>query len=176
MLTTVQSNGLELCRAAAAAVGHPWPGVAAAEAAVETATAAGWFTSTNYTVHCNALGIKPWLTYVGAVFEVPTDEFVPAGDKVPRSWVNPRNARPMVRNGVGGTMWRIDAEFIHFHTLKACFDLQLRILRGPRYGDAMQAKTAEAFAIAVSAVWATNPARGEMVSSIYRAHLDVLEA
>jgi hypothetical protein len=169
-LNAIQSEGLKRCMAAAIVAGHPFPGIAAAEAAVETATkAGGWFTSTLYTKHNNYLGLKAPSWYKGAVVALPTDEFVPDGKARDPRWANPRNPRKVA----GGTWWTIDADFCHFNTLEDCARCQMIVL-GKAYADCLAIEDPQQFAQQVSHKWSTGQQRGDTVVAIYRSHADLL--
>ncbi len=167
MLTNRQKAGLLACFAAAKAAGHPFPSIAAAEGAVESATQPdGWFTSSLYVKSNNYLGLKAPSWYTGMVVEMPTREFVRYGAAVPREWKNPR----MQKAVQGGSSWVIDSEFVHCNSLTECGRLQMQVLQR-NYAEAFDCTTPEDFARVVSAKWSTGPERGDEVVAIYHAHL-----
>ena len=165
---------LAQCKTAAAQAGHPFPGAAAAEAALETSTAKlGWFSSRGFQ-HNNLLGIKATSLWAGGTVWLHGWEVVKAGSRAPSGMRSP------VRSGYDATHdeWAGDMEWAAFPSFAACYQTQMRILReskyAPEYAPALAAKTAEEYIGLESAVWATGPQRGATVLSIFKAHQDLL--
>lgn len=151
MLTTEQQQFLESAARAAKAAGHIWPGMAACEAADESA----WGTSDLARKDFNLFGQKQQNHPVYGTVEIPTREFL--------------NHRWVVEN----------AEWVVFPTLEACFSSRMDTLRRlmttyPHYGMALAAAMPEVYVTEVSLSWSTNPKRATDCIAIYHAHLDIL--
>lgn len=148
MTTEQRTAFLQKAYEAASAIGHIFPGAAAAECAVESA----WGTSQLATKANNLFGLKKPEAWTGETISIPTREYL---------------------KGKWGTL---DAVWPVFATWEECFRERMATLhRVARYGPALAAKTAKEFIALVSAQWATDPHRGEAVWETYRAHLDVLD-
>lgn len=165
---------LKQCRQAAADAGHPFPGAAAAEAALETSTTKlGWFSSAGFHFN-NLLGIKATSLWTRGTVWLHGWEVTRAGAKAPIGMRSP------VRSGYDATHdeWSGDMEWSAFPSFAACYQTQMRILResihAAQYAPALAAKTAEEYIRLESAVWATGPSRGDTVTSIFHAHKDLL--
>lgn len=170
MSTLAQIALLAKCKAAAAAAGHPFPGAAAAEAALETATAkGGWFSSAGF-AHNNLLGIKATHLWAGATVWIPGWEVVRRGAPLAGSMRNAlRSVYDAAHDKLTGEM-----EWCAFPDFAACYETQMKILHNGLYAAALAARTAEEYIVAESGVWATGPARGTTVLQIFHAHRDIL--
>ena len=153
-ITPQQRSNLIRARQAATDAGHPFPGAAAAEAALESwDEQGGWFSSYSAVRYNNLLGIKKPSWWTGAVFRRPAIEEQPSGE-----------------------VYRIpDAIWTAFDSWKDCFACQLHIQhRNSAYAPVLDCKTPETYISCVSRIWSTGSKRGRDVMQIYLAHLDVL--
>lgn len=133
--------------AAARAAGHIFPEHAACEAALESA----WGSSELAERANNLFGQKQAHPPRGRSLALPTREFL-SGE-----WV------------------AVEAEWMLFDDWHASFAERMALLRRlagewPHYREALAAKTGDAFVIAVSKSWSTDPERAEKVLSVYRKH------
>lgn len=119
--------------AEARASGHPWPGYAAAEAFLESASwgaadgKSGLAENTN-----DVFGLKQPSWWTGQVYDEQTREVV------------------------AGVSEMVDAEWPIFPSLSDCFAARLRVLSAlPLYAEALAATTGEEFIRLVSASWST---------------------
>lgn len=149
MLSTDQKSFLLKAYQAAIVSGHIFPGVAAAEAALESA----WGTSKLARMANNLFGLKKPQNWTGPVIDIPTREYLN------EKWVT------------------VPATWPVFPTWVESFTSRMETLRRvPRYAVSLAATTPEDFAIEVSSKWATDPDRAANVLSIYRNHRDILKS
>lgn len=147
MLNQEQINFLTKSYAAAKQSGHMFPGVAAAETALESS----WGTSKLCIQANNLFGLKKPSDWTGPTISIPTREFLN------QKWVT------------------IPAVWPVFPDWAASFTERMRILTTrPAYSKALGQTDAVGFIYEVSRVWSTGPERGEEVLSIYNHHKDLL--
>lgn len=139
---TPQEDFLGKAYAAALAAHHPYPEIAACEAALES----GWGKSELAVKANNLFGRKVWRTGQD-VLQLPTREFLHG------QWVT------------------VTADWLKFATWADCFADRVHIITTDlRYSQAIQAKTAEEWITELSAVWSTDPERAAKVLATYHAH------
>jgi hypothetical protein len=136
--------------------GAPWllkitPEQYAAAAACEAAAETGWGAHMPPNSN-NVLGIKAYRGWTGKVVTADGTEQNADG-----SYTGPQS-----------DLWCV------FDSIEACFAEQLMILQEPRYAQAAEATTIEAYILAECAVWSTGLQKGQVVTQIYEAHKDVL--
>ena len=143
MLSEAQQTFLQNAFVAATQAGHPWPKMAACEAALET----GWGTSQDCREHNNLLGIKVPSWWQGGVAVEPTHEFI------------------------DGAMQAQDDAFSTFASWAECYRCAVEIMqRDSAYASALSATDPETFITLESKVWATDPNRAANIIEIYNNH------
>jgi flagellum-specific peptidoglycan hydrolase FlgJ len=148
-MTELQGEFLRTAFLAAAAAQHLFPEHAACEAALESS----WGMSRLAREACNLFGQKqahPPLPGTGTI-SMLTREFI------------------------RGEWTSVDAEWVKFRSLQACFEGRMQLLRRlssaySHYASALQAKSGEEFVTEVSKSWSTDPARAKKVLAIYDQH------
>ncbi|MGA7887650.1 MAG: glucosaminidase domain-containing protein [Acidobacteriaceae bacterium] len=138
----MQREFLQKAYEAAVAAHHPFPEIAACEAALES----GWGGSQLAVQGNNLFGRKVW--HEGDdVLVLPTLEFLRG------QWVT------------------LNAEWAKFPSWAACFADRVHVLTtDKRYAAAMQQTDPVAWIEAVSKVWSTDPLRSTKVLATYHAH------
>ena len=152
MATEAQLAFLTEAAQGARAAGHPFPDMAACEAALEST----WGTSQLALNACNLFGQKANGSQES--ISLPTQEFL------------------------GGKWVTVLARWVRFHSLQESFAARIDLIRRAAgeypqtYGAALHAQSAEEFVTLVSKTWSTDPARAAKCKVIYNAHKDTLEA
>lgn len=151
MLTQVQQKFLRDSLAAALAANHVWPGMAAAEAALESS----WGFSKLAREANNLFGQKQSHPPVGDSISIATQEY---------------------KNGEWVTE---SAEWRKFSIIQECFEARMDLLKKlapeyPHYAAALACPNPEEYATEVSKSWSTDPGRALKCISIYRSHKDIL--
>lgn len=145
MTTQVQHDFLVKAYDAAVAAHHPFPEIAACEAALES----GWGQSELALKANNLFGRKVWKPGQN-VLQLPTKEYE------------------------HGQWEQVLADWEMFPTWADCFADRVRILTtDPRYKIAMEQTTPGSWITAVSRVWSTDPDRATKVLETYQAHVEV---
>lgn len=132
---------------AALAADHVYPGMAAAEAALES----DWGRSELCVKGSNLFGTKQHQHPIYGTFALPTKEFLH------HEWVT------------------ITAEWIQYPDWSAAFTDRMHTLQSlahayPHYAAALAAKDGLEYITEVSKSWSTDPDRARKVMQIYRAH------
>lgn len=145
-----QDQRLFIQKSAAAArmVAHPFPEMAACEAALES----NYGRSILAAMHNNLFGMKQHVHPEYGTVILPTSEFL------------------------HGEWKKVDAPFVKYPTLDDCFADRLNTLTRlasiyPHYKAALEAKSPEDYIREVSQTWSTDPARGDKVLLIYRQYM-----
>ena len=147
MTTEIQLAFLRKAYSAALISGHIFPGVAAAEAALESA----WGTSGLALKANNLFGLKKAQNWLGQTVSILTREYLSG------KWIT------------------VPAQWPVFASWQECIAARMATLnRVGVYADALKATTPEEFITRVSAHWATDPDRATKVLAIYHAHPDIL--
>lgn len=141
-----QKAWLEKAQAAAAVANHPFPAMAACEAAEESA----YGTSILARYHNNLFGMKQHAHPIFNTVNLPTREFIDT------HWI------------------RITIGWVDYPDWASCFvdrkDTLERLKNNyPHYKAALQADDPETYIREVSATWSTDPDRAEKILTIYRA-------
>lgn len=136
--------------------GAPWllkitPEQYAAAATCEAAAETGWGAHLPPNSN-NVLGIKAYRGWTGKVVTADGTEQNADG-----SYTGPQS-----------DLWCV------FNSIEACFTEQIQILQEPRYADAQDALTIDAYILAECSVWSTGQAKGAIVLQIYHAHKNLL--
>jgi flagellum-specific peptidoglycan hydrolase FlgJ len=123
---------------------HPWPEMAACEAALES----GYGSSALAREGLNLFGMKQHVHPIHGTLNLPTKEFL------------------------DGTWVVVDAPFVKYDTIAQCFADRFTTLvrlasHYPHYAAALAAKDVLTYINEVSATWSTDPERGAKVTSIY---------
>lgn len=150
-MNDLQKQFLDAATTEAAKVSHPFPAMAACEAALES----------NYGLSelardaCNLFGMKQHLHPVFQTMTLPTREF---------------------ENGEWETV--PGADWVKYPDQASCFADRLSTLRRlapvlPNYANALEAVDAYAYVTAVSASWSTDPQRAAKVIAIYQAYVNL---
>jgi flagellum-specific peptidoglycan hydrolase FlgJ len=152
-MTNADKDFLDRASAAATQAGHPFPRMAAAEAALES----GYGESELARVDNNLFGMKQHLHPEYGTASLPTKEFE-LGE------------------------WReVTAEWVKYPDWPTCFFDRLRTLTSlshayPHYAAALNAVAASTYIIEVSQSWSTDPLRATKCLAIYQAYLTALSA
>lgn len=151
MLSEAQKDFLKATAMAAKDGAHIYPGMAACEAALESA----WGTSELAIKAHNLFGQKQQVHPVYGSIEIPTREFIH------HQWVTQ------------------DAEWVEFPAISTCFASRMATLMRlaadyPHYAMALEAKTPEDYVTEVSLSWSTDPQRAEKCIAVFHAHRDIL--
>jgi len=133
--------------ASARMVAHPYPDMAACEAALESA----YGKSELAIRYHNLFGMKQHSHAVYGTVSLPTREFQSG------QWIE------------------VDSSWVNYPTVEDCFADRLATLTRlasvyPNYKLALQATTPEDYIIHVSATWSTDPARWQKVMTIYNEY------
>lgn len=139
-----------LCNAKTEALkaNHPFPIMAACEAALES----GWGASLLARDGKNLFGTKQHKHPIFGTLTLPTREYL------------------------GGAWKMVDAEWVQYPDFASCFADRLSTLQRlsgayPHYKAAIEATDAETFISEVSQTWSTDPGRAAKVLSIYQEYL-----
>jgi flagellum-specific peptidoglycan hydrolase FlgJ len=150
-MTPEQKSFLDTTRLAAMYASHPFPAMAACEAALESA----WGKSLLAIQDFNLFGMKAHSHAVEGTVNLPTKEFL------------------------GGSWVTVMQSFIHYPDLTTCFaDRKATLVRlanmYPHYRAALQAPDAETYIREVSKTWSTDPDRATKVLAIYQEYARAL--
>ena len=146
-MNPVQRDFLDRAQAAAKQVGHPFPAMAACEAALES----GYGQSELARSDNNLFGMKQHAHPIYGTVTLPTREFL-LGE------------------------WKtVTSKWIEYPDWAACFADRLATLQRlanayPHYKAALAAPDAETYIAEVSKTWSTDPLRGDKVLGIYREY------
>ncbi|HEY1800100.1 MAG TPA: glucosaminidase domain-containing protein [Terriglobales bacterium] len=143
-----QLNFLESAKAAAIKGNHPFPSMAACEAALESAFGESELAKDSN----NLFGMKQHAHPVYGTMTLPTREFLLGAWKV------------------------VTSQWVKYPDWRACFADRLATLERlsnayPHYKAALNAPDAETYIAEVSQTWATDPQRGNKVLAIYKEFL-----
>jgi len=143
-----QRQFLRLATAAAVKVNHPFPEMAAAEAALESS----WGNSDLAREDNNLFGMKQHAHPICGTVTLPTKEFL------------------------DGKWMACSANWVKYPDWSSCFADRLATLQRlsnkyPHYKAAINAPNAETFVTEVSRSWSTDPQRAQKVISVYREFL-----
>lgn len=152
-ITQQQMIFLTAAARAAKLAGHIFPGMAACEAADESA----WGESGLYREANNPFGAKQQEHFIYGTIHLPTREYLKG------EWVTE------------------DAAWVKYPSVGSAFYARMETLfrlrtSYPHYAAALAAATPERFVEEVSRSWSTNPTRAADCTEIYHAHLDILTA
>jgi len=152
-MTDAEKQFLDKGAAAAHAATHPFPRMAAAEAALESA----YGTSELATQDFNLFGLKEHLHNVYGSVSLPTHEFEKG------EWIE------------------VSAEWEKYPDWGACFFDRLRTLTRlspvyPHYAAALRAVTVDGYIREVSQTWSTDPARADKCLAIYNEYVQTPSA
>jgi flagellum-specific peptidoglycan hydrolase FlgJ len=145
-----QRNFLNKATEQAALAHHPFPQIAACEAALESS----WGNSQLARDGFNLFGMKQHAHPIYGTMQLPTKEFLEG------NWVT------------------VQAGWVNYPNWQACFADRLATLERlssvyPHYKAALDAKDEETFVTEVSKTWSTDPERANKVLSIYREYSQV---
>ncbi len=147
-MTDAQKHWLDAASDAAFDGTHIFPPMAACEMALES----GYGNSSLYLTHFNGFGMKQHSHPVYNTVSLPTSEFL------------------------GGEWQKVNAEFISYPDLKACFSDRMNTLRRlstvyPHYAAALAASDPIKYVTEVSKSWSTDPDRALKCIAIYNGWL-----
>ena len=156
-MNSLQRNFLDLASAQANKANHPFPQMAACEAALEST----WGNSQLAREANNLFGCKQHSHPVYGTMNLPTREWaVPPGDphKIDGRWIV------------------ISASWVKYPDWRACFNDRLATLERlanayPHYKAAIEAKDAHTYITEVSKSWSSDPERGLKVEEIYQEYV-----
>jgi flagellum-specific peptidoglycan hydrolase FlgJ len=153
-MNDVQRAFLEKAADEAAKANHPFPHMAACEAALESS----WGNSQLAREDCNLFGTKQHSHPIYGTVNLPTREWVngPDGHRVDGRWVS------------------VTSQWVKYPDWRTCFSDRLVTLERlsnayPHYAAALRATDAETYIAEVSKTWSTDPDRAKKVLSIYQA-------
>jgi flagellum-specific peptidoglycan hydrolase FlgJ len=144
-MTKQQRDFIDRAAAEAVRANHPFPQMAACEAALES----GWGESKLAREGLNLFGMKQHSHEVYGTMTLPTREFE------------------------GGEWKTVGANWVRYPDLRACFADRLATLERlanayPHYSAALKATDAQTYVTEVSKTWSTDPDRAKKVISIYQ--------
>jgi flagellum-specific peptidoglycan hydrolase FlgJ len=147
-MNSLQRNFLDRATAEAVKANHPFPRMAACEAAIES----NWGNSELARAGNNLFGMKQHAHAVYGTMNLPTREFLL------------------------GEWKQVLAAWVAYPDWRACFCDRLATLERlsnafPHYAAALSAKDAQTYIAEVSKTWSTDPERGAKVLAIYQAYL-----
>jgi flagellum-specific peptidoglycan hydrolase FlgJ len=143
-MNDLQRQFLEKATAEAVKANHPFPRVAACEAALESS----WGNSALARYGCNLFGMKQHAHAIYGTMTLPTREFL-------------------------NSAWTVvSAQWVKYPDWRACFADRLATIERlanafPHYARALQAPDAQSYITEVSQTWSTDPDRAKKVFSIY---------
>ena len=151
-MTEAQKEFLDRATAAATQAAHPFPRMAAAEAALES----GYGLSGLAREDNNLFGMKQHLHPLYGTQSLPTKEFE-QGQWIP-----------------------VTAEWVKYPDWATCFFDRVHTLVNlshgyPHYAAALQAPNAEIYIREVSQTWSTDPQRADKCLAIYKTYLNALQ-
>ena len=149
-MNSLQRAFLDRASAEAVKANHPFPQMAAAEAALESS----WGNSQLAREANNLFGMKQHDHPICGTVNLPTREFLDGG------WVT------------------CISQWVEYPTWASCFADRLATLQRlsnayPHYKAAIEAQDAETFVRQVSLTWSTDPQRADKVLSIFREYTAV---
>lgn len=155
-MNPAQLDFLARASAEAAKVNHPFPEMAACEAALES----NWGNSELAREGFNLFGMKQHAHPVYGTANLPT-----------REWVNGPDGHP-----IDGRWITVTASWVKYPDWASCFADRLATLQRlsnalPHYAAALNAPDAQAYITEVSKTWSTDPQRATKVWSIYQEYL-----
>ena len=147
-MNDLQRQFLDLATAEAVKARHPFPRMAACEAALEST----WGHSQLAREGNNLFGMKQHTHAIYGTMNLPTQEYQ------------------------GGTWIRTTAPWVKYPDLSACFADRLATLERlsnayPHYKAALDAKDARSYITEVSSTWSTDPLRALKVMGIYQEYI-----
>jgi flagellum-specific peptidoglycan hydrolase FlgJ len=148
-MNDLQRQFLDRATAEAEKANHPFPQMAAAEAALESS----WGNSQLAREGNNLFGMKQHAHPVCGTMTLPTREFLDG------KWI------------------ACSANWVQYPDWRACFADRLATLQRlsnayPHYAAALRAPDAESYVTEVSRTWSTDPDRAKKVISIYQEYCD----
>jgi lysozyme len=156
-MNTTQRNFLDRATAEAVKASHPFPRMAAAEAALES----NWGNSSLARDDNNLFGTKQHAHPIFGTVNLPTREWVngPDGHSTDGRWVS------------------VTAHWVQYPDWAACFGDRLATLQRlanayPHYAAALRAPDPQTYIAEVSKTWSTDPDRGKKVLSIYQEYVN----
>jgi flagellum-specific peptidoglycan hydrolase FlgJ len=155
-MNDLQRNFLERATAEATRADHPFPRMAACEAALESA----WGNSKLALDANNLFGMKQHCHPIYGTMTLPTREFV-GKDKD-------------TKDGLCDGWITVSANWVEYPDWRACFADRLATLQRlsnaySHYAAALRATDAETYITEVSKSWSTDPDRAKKVLSFYHA-------
>lgn len=146
-MNDAQRQFLDKATAEAVKANHPFPRMAACEAALESS----WGNSSLAREGNNLFGMKQHVHEVYGTMNLPTREFI------------------------GGLWTSVLAAWVAYPDWRACFADRLATLERlsnvyPHYKAALNAQDAQTYIAEVSRTWSTDPQRGQKVLSIYQEY------
>ena len=143
-MNDVQRQFLDRATAEAVKANHPFPRMAACEAALESS----WGHSELATAGNNLFGMKQHAHAVYGTMTLPTREFL------------------------DGEWKACSSQWVNYPDWRACFADRLATLERlsnayPHYKAALEAQDARTYIAEVSKTWSTDPGRAEKVLSVY---------
>lgn len=146
-MTDEQKGFLDSCSLSARMVAHPFPDMAASEAALES----GYGRSLLARQGNNLFGMKQHQHAIYGTLTLPTREFTGSG------WI------------------MVQAPFVKYPTLEDCFADRLNTLTRlksiyPDYKLALEAQSPEEYVTHVSRTWSTDPSRAKKCILIWREY------
>lgn len=153
-MNDLQRQFLMRATAEATKANHPFPEMAACEAALEST----WGNSELAREDCNLFGMKQHSHPIYGTHNLPTREFVGVEkdtDAVKDGWIT------------------VTARWVHYPDWASCFADRLATLERlsnayPHYKAALEAKDPETYILEVSRTWATDPGRAQKVLALYK--------
>lgn len=147
-MNDLQRQFLDRATSEAIKANHPFPRMAAAEAALES----NWGNSELVRSACNLFGMKQHAHAIYGTMTLPTHEFEQ------------------------GEWMVVTANWVRYPDWRACFADRLATLERlsnayPHYKAALEAKDAESYIAEVSRTWSTDPKRAEKVLAIYHEYM-----
>lgn len=158
MFSDTQTLFLDLAKSEAIKANHPFPRMAACEAALESA----WGSSRLAREDCNLFGMKQHRHPIYGTMTLPTREWVgvekDTQDGNPDGWI------------------QVKADWVKYPDWRACFADRLATLERlsnvyPEYRAALEAPDARTYIVEVSKKWSTDPGRAGKVQRIYDQYL-----
>src|SRR5437899_1366668 len=146
-MNSLQRDFLDRASAEAAKASHPFPQMAACEAALESSCATSQLASEGN----NLFGMKQHAHPIYGTMTLPTREFML------------------------GEWKQVTANWVSYPDLRGCFADRLATLQRlsnafPHYKAAIEAQDATTYITEVSKTWSTDPMRAEKVLSIYQEY------
>jgi flagellum-specific peptidoglycan hydrolase FlgJ len=151
-MNDAQRDFLAKARIEALKANHPFPAMAACEAALESS----WGHSGLVRDACNLFGMKQHAHAIFGTLTLPTQEFL------------------------NGEWKQVSANWVQYPDWASCFADRCATLQRlsnayPHYKAALNAKDAETYISEVSQTWSTDPNRAKKVLSIYQEYMSEMQ-